>query len=116
MPKEQINYPAPFEPRCTCGGNEGCTNCPPAIHGEAWPEPELSVSWGKANDYGPGHAQVSMKLPGRYLKHLADSLESDTTPSPSGIGAFSPPLSRDELNRMIRILRQARDHAYGRDE
>jgi hypothetical protein len=116
MPKEQINFPAPFEPRCTCSGNDGCTNCPPAIHGEAWPEPELNIGWGKANDYGPGHVQVSMLLPVGYLKHLAASLASADAAAPAGIAAFSPALSRDELNRLIRMARKARDEAFGRDE
>lgn len=116
MPREQINYPAPFEPRCTCGENAACSNCPPPIHGEAWPEPELSVSWNKAGDYGPGHVQVSLLLPAGYLKHLATSLQSADTPVPSGIGAYSPALPRDELNKLIRTLRRARDQAYGADE
>jgi|SRR5882757_5037150 len=106
MPREQINFPAPFEPV-----PDGCV--PPPIHGEAWPEPELSVSWNKAGDYGSGHVQVSLLLPGAYVKHLA---AESADPETAAVGAFSPALPRDQVNRLIRTLRQARDQAYGRDE
>ncbi len=109
MPREQINFPAPFEPV-----PDDCVPYP--IHGEAWPEPELNVSWTRAADHGTGNVQVSLLLPVRYVEHLAADLATPDTPEPSGIGAFSPSLGRDELNRLIRTLRRARDAAYGADE
>ncbi len=109
MPREQINFPAPFEPQFD--------NSPDlAVHGESWPEPELNVSWTRGVDHGIGVVQVSMLLPVAYVKHLANSLADPERMEPSGIGAFSPSLSRDELNRLIRTLRRARDQAYGHDE
>lgn len=107
MPREQINYPAPLAPSQDWDGT------PPPVHGEAWPEPELNVSWNKAGDYGQGHVQVSLLLPAAYVEHLASEA---ATSEASGVGAFSPALPRDEVNRLIRVLRQARDQAYGRDE
>lgn len=109
MPREQINFPRPFEPV-----PDDCV--PPPIHGEAWPEPELNVSWTRAADHGMGLVQVSLLLPVAYVKHLAADLANPERPEPSGIGAFSPALNRDEMNRLIRTLRRARDQAYGQDE
>jgi len=111
MPREQINFPAPLEPSQDWNGT------PPPVHGEAWPEPELNVSWTRAADHGPGNVQVSLLLPTAYVEHLAKSLADPDSPAGvSGIGAFSPSLPRDELNRLIRTLRRARDQAYGADE
>ncbi len=109
MPREQINYPAPYEPSVANSADL-------AVHGESWPEPEVHVSWTRTADHGPGHVQVSLLLPVGYVKHLAAALDAPDTPEPSGIGAYSPALTRDELNRMIRTLRRARDQAYGQDE
>lgn len=109
MPREQINFPAPFEPHFD--------NSPDlAVHGESWPEPELNVSWTRAADHGMGNVQVSLLLPVGYVKHLGAALAEPDGLEPSGIGAFSPSLGRDELNRLIRTLRRARDQAYGADE
>ena len=110
MPREQINFPGPFKPQYDNSSEM-------AIHGESWPEPELNVSWNKDGDCASGRVQISIDLPVDYVRHLAKCIEDDETGlHPSAIGAFTPALSRDDINRMIRVLRRARDQAHGRDE
>ncbi len=111
MPKEQINYPEPFVPR-EPSGTAGSGD--PAIHGESWPEPTVHVSWLSATGDHDGHVQVAIKAPRAYLKMLTE--ESDTQPFVAEPGVYSPVLDRVALNKMIRVLRKARDQAYGRDE
>lgn len=110
MPREQINYPEPFvarEPSCDGSSDE-------PIHGESWPEPTVHVSWLSATGDHDGHVQVALKVPRAYLETL---LRDDVASSfGDQQGVFSPVLDRMALNRMIRVLRKARDQAYGRDE
>ena len=43
-------------------------------------------------------------------------LGPDGKPIGEPFGALAIPLNRDEINRVIKALRRARDSAYGRDE
>jgi hypothetical protein len=107
MPREKINQAPEFIP-CTHDGD-----CPP-IHGEAWPEPEVHVSWTRGSDHGVGFVQVSLDCPHAYVESFARDLEADSD-APT-VSVFSPSLDRSAVNRMIQTLRRARDQAYGRDE
>lgn len=112
MPREQINYPKPFEP-CE-SSTSGSTN-DPIIHGESWSEPIVSVNWLGATGDHDGHAQVSIEVSRKYLEMLADR---DYDQSSRGMTAtvYSGVLARADLNRLVRSSRRARDQAYGRDE
>lgn len=104
MPREQINFPAIQDVK-----NFDPTGAP--IHGEAWRDPVLLVSW-QANPDHEGHVQVALSNPQSYLKSAMGSAVT----SDQDIELFTPVLNRDQLNRLIRVLRRARDQAYGRDE
>ena len=61
--------------------------------------PQLDVSWlRKGGDYEDGWVQVT--------------LENKT----GQVALVSDPLDRHELNKLIRVLRRARDAAFGTDE
>lgn len=111
MPREQINYPDTFvrDPAYDKIG----------IHGQSWPNPVIHVSWYPQKD-DAGYAQVSIQCPTAYIEHMAALVrESDgpeALPDTGFIHAFSPALKRHEINKLIRVLRRARDQAYGRDE
>ncbi len=106
MPKEMINSPRVFDPTAV-------DERTPPIHGEAWADPTLHVSWHRNGDVNmPGHVQVALGLPIEYVKHLMCCFDG-VTPS---MDAYTPPLTRQDLNKLILTLRKARDQAYGRDE
>jgi len=106
MPREKINHAAPFEPTTNGDG--------PAIHGESWPEPEALLSWTRGADYGPGFVQVALECPRAYILNLAADLKAN--PDMETIGVYSPALTRDHVNALVRTARKARDQAFGRDE
>jgi hypothetical protein len=109
MPREQINTPRLFDP-------VRVDSSTPPIHGEAWADPTLHVSWHReGSGEMPGHVQVALGLPVEYLKHLATTYDEAGMVVPS-VDAFTPALSRRDLNKLIRTLRRARDQAYGADE
>lgn len=125
MPREQINYP-PI-------GFDDCSTDEPtatltADHQQGVPvyarrgvagrahEPTVHVGWLNSPD-GAGWVQVHMEAAPEYFRFVADhpdgpSLEQGVQRT----SAYSPVLNRDEINRLIRVLRRARDQAYGRDE
>lgn len=95
MPREQINY------RQIVTENAGTPN---EIHTER-PTTCVHVGWNRA-----GWVQVSLALPSVELAKWTASLSDDPEPS-----LFSEVLTRDDVNKMIRALRKARDQAYGSD-
>lgn len=107
MPREKINHAAEFTPHAYDG------DWPP-IHGEAWPEPEVHVSWTRGGDHGIGFVQVSLDCPHAYLDSFTKDTDRDSDVTTASV--FSPSLDRSAVNRMIQTLRRARDQAYGRDE
>lgn len=52
---------------------------------------------------------------GREVLNIVEASQSNPTVAPSYTGIWST-LDRAGLNRLIRVLRRARDAAYGRDE
>lgn len=78
-------------------------------------EPSLDVTWQRdsANE-GIGWVQVSIDMPrDKWFSNIKE-LEADA--SIIGRAIYTETLSRDELNKMIRVLRRARDQAFGADE
>lgn len=63
--------------------------------------PIVQITWGRDSE----HVQLATLN--------SDGVELE--PTPEGNGWFVS-LSRNGINQMIRILRRARDQAYGRDE
>lgn len=108
MPREKINYPVPFVPR-----DPGADDSTPPIHGEAWTEPVMHVSWSKATGDFDGHVQIALEVDPAYLKYVAENPGDNTL---GCTAVFTGVLVRADLNRLIRVSRQARDQAYGRDE
>jgi hypothetical protein len=111
MPKEKINRPK------ATGGSLACF-----VNGK--PVPPLSdtvvgldgsvvqVGWHKDS-----WVQVSIEADVTYLRFAADTPDAEPNTSDSQRSTvYSPPLERDELNNLIRVLRRARDQAFGRDE
>lgn len=107
MPREQINFPAPFVPPA-----DDDSTVPP-VHGEAWAEPIVHVSWSAATGDYDGHVQLVVEADPAYFTFAA------ANPGDNSLGraaVFSPSLDRSHLNKLIRMLRRGRDQAYGRDE
>jgi len=117
MPKEQINHPQTSQMHYSCG-LEPCV-CTPKAH----TDPALFVRWATDGHDRHGNVQVSLL---EYDKPAWDewlagygelAAKSDRIPVPPPADErFSAVLSRSELNDLIRVLRKARDQAYGRDE
>lgn len=120
MPREQINFPNVVAVRIDKDGNEleyePGTPVPPDDYG-VFPDPALHVHWQQPAElagsvHTPGHVQVSVQMDAKYFKARAAHLDA----SVSDTSIFTPLLSRSEINKLIRVLRSARDKAYGRDE
>ena len=121
MPKEQINYPDVIEHRSTGTASSDEPVRGPLGDGTTWYEPIVNVRWHSAGHDRIGNVQVSLQAPIAAWTQMADSLrdaidkavewEEGWMPE-----AYSPSLSRSEINTLIRVLRRARDQAYGRDE
>jgi len=120
MPKEQINHPQTSKMHYSCALDDpGPCTCAPKAH----TDPALFVRWAADGHDRTGNVQVSLL---EYAKpawdewidgygELAAKSERIPVPEPSA-EYFSAVLSRSELNDLIRVLRRARDQAYGRDE
>ena len=65
------------------------------------PAPWAEVGWNK----DAGYVQIVTKS--------ADGIELEPTPEGNG---WYVDLNRQQINELIRVLRRARDQAYGRDE
>ncbi len=69
-------------------------------------ETETSVRWGKGS-----YVQLHVH---REPYEVCD--DDGKGCSFTGVDTYSEPLTRDEVNALIRALRRARDQVYGRDE
>lgn len=109
MPKEQINYP-----RTEKIYVDSSIDSPREEDAVAHVDPALIVHWNPAGDDRSGLVQVSTVKYDQVKWSEYD--EAPAWPREPSAELFSPPLSRSEINAMIRVLRRARDQAYGRDE
>jgi hypothetical protein len=112
MPKEQINFAhwrkmlhgLPGLPGLR-GSDEGAT---------AEMDDILYVRW---HDGSQVKGYVQLTVVSHEPQPWEDYEGADCwPPNNTATERFLPPLSRDELNRLIRVLRRARDSAFGRDE
>jgi hypothetical protein len=76
--------------------------------------PEMYIHWGNVND---GNVQICLtpypETPWEELK-MRDGFPV-VSPAP-GAELYSGVLSRKDINHLIKVLRRARDSAYGHDE
>ena len=123
MPKELIGFPDVRQVHRNCSPGERCTpEC--TITTDTWPQ--VSVRWAGAGHDRTGNVQVSLveynEIPwSEYTARLEKALtERDAVRNVDLLGeareVFSMVLSRSELNDLIKVLRRARDQAYGKDE
>jgi hypothetical protein len=109
MPREQINFPSTKMLMINDRGEE--REIEPGAElpdgSKLVADPELSVSW-----MPDGHVQVSINMEAEFIKHLSTGMTEGATHN----AVYTPSLSRQEINKLIRVLRLARDKAYGRDE
>lgn len=124
MPKEQINWPQNLD-FMVIGDNSGD---PPASDPAVAPryEKTLHVGWSTQTNDRCGHVQFSLRAPLEDWARFVDELRESKKRSDSGEGVqweegwmpevYSGVLTRSEVNNLIKVLRRARDNAYGRDE
>jgi hypothetical protein len=77
----------------------------------------LDISWSRPDENGdttPGNVQIGMSFSPEELRRLSQPYSDGSFPFVRA--TYTEPLSRDQLNLMIRTLRRARDAAYGADE
>lgn len=63
-----------------------------------------------------GSVQVSLVLNQTYMQHVIDHIVAHPEDREAFSIFYTEPLSRHEINNMIRTLKRARDAAYGSDE
>jgi hypothetical protein len=120
MPREQINYVDldrndPVLPGDLLTPVEASSDDPPA-QGIVGAESALFVSWfagGTTDQYPTGHVQVALEVDISYAQF---AVENPNGQREGRTLMFTPVLTRDELNKLIRTLRRARDKVYGADE
>ena len=109
MPKEQINRQKYY--KVVVGAS------PDGTGGQEFDaqDPVVNVNWLKS-DVGAGHVQISIDVPMSAIYEAADANRAagDEAAASSSL-VWTPALERDEINKMIRILRHARDQALGSD-
>ncbi|HWU23664.1 MAG TPA: hypothetical protein VN088_19150 [Nocardioides sp.] len=132
MPKEIITYPS--VQRVLYGSEEhacptpDCFPCECDTVGSALALPTLTVRWraggGRLPD-GTDTAHVGVTLTQyetmpwpQWIEQLAqdETNSGDHKTPPLKEEIYSRTLTRAEVNNLIKVLRRARDQAYGRDE
>lgn len=103
MPSVQINTP---ETKTTTSGSIDPAAGVSETRTETYTEAAVHVSWHNAGNDHHGHVQVALECDRSYFEQFPDE--------PRG-SRFSPVLSRSDVNKLILILRRARDQAYGKD-
>jgi hypothetical protein len=117
MPREQINFPETvkvFNEEKISKTADGQVQIFGTADVSYSTEPAVHVSWvpGDRID-ATGLVQISLEADASYLRvctEFADEQDSKRS------YIYSPALARAEVNKLIRVLRRARDQAYGRDE
>ena len=71
--------------------------------------PSLDVQWRS----DPGWVQVSIEAPAEWWKGFLAAVNDGQQ---SHFAAYTETLTREEINKMIRALRRARNAVYGSDE
>jgi hypothetical protein len=75
-------------------------------------DPSVDITWNRA-----GWVQISFDIEREQWIENAKELEAEgEQPYTVFRGIYSESLSRSEINNIIKVLRKARDQAYGADE
>lgn len=82
------------------------------VHSDSLPQPGIHVCWYPQGD-GGGWVQLMTEVDTRWLEKL---LKDHNPADGFTIELFTEVLSREECNKMIRVMRRARDRSYGKDE
>lgn len=119
MPKERITRTEVTKMHHSCGlpgpRSEGCTCTPTA---DTWPD--VFVRWADS-ERGKGNVQVSLLIyqspPWDEWVKIDEAVTEGVSPLPPPKDEFhSIVLDRADINHLIKVLRRARDQAYGTDE
>jgi hypothetical protein len=85
----------------------------PEFRHVAPPFPIPHVTWhGGTPDFGPGWVQITLDCDRGHLEQILKDLPADQ----SYVEIHSEVLARDDVNRLIKHARRARNAAYGADE
>lgn len=98
MPNQQINQVERIPVAESTPLGEQVESTPVSLH----------VSWHREGEW----VQLFIEGDTSYFRFAANN----PTVSDERSSVYTPPLSRDEINKLIRTLRRARDQVYGRDE
>jgi hypothetical protein len=75
-------------------------------------DPSLDVTWNRA-----GWVQVSIEMDrAKWLQMAQELVDEGEQPYTVFRAMYTDVLTRTEINNMIKVLRKARDQAYGADE
>lgn len=80
--------------------------------------PELEVSWSKPGEWTPededGFVQVSINVDRNEILRIAKELEENPTITMSAF--YTSGIPRTKLNELVRVVKRARNAAFGTDE
>jgi hypothetical protein len=99
MPKEQITYPG-----ISTSEPETSESEPVTVYNTS-----LSLHWDNNT------VQLGVTIDVKSLSEYLDAVKKDS-PTDRTIDWYTVPITRPELNKLIRTARRARDAAYGEDE
>ena|SRR6266704_2328139 len=83
----------------------------------SYPSPQLSLAW--MGGEGGGWVQAMFTLDKRQIQKVLDDAAKyphDTDDPEYLVNIYTEVLSREDVNKLIRVGRRARDRSYGRDE
>lgn len=110
MPKEVINHSETREQHSydDDGKQAGTNMCV---------DPRLTLHWSTLNSTELRlHGGVSLSITSYPVLSIDEYNEAESWPPPATVEQYTHELDRETLNKLIRLLRKARDAAYGRDE
>ena len=108
MPREQLHF-LRSERKTSESVVPTGVDSEPVITADAWDEflPLVQVHWQPED-----HVQFSVQVDKAALRRAVEENDDDS----STVGFFTETLSRQELNNAIKVLRRARNQAFGADE
>ncbi len=110
MPKEVIIHPVTQErPSFDTEGNKtGISMCI---------DPRLTLHWSTLNSTELDlHGSVSLSVTSYPVLSAEQYAEAKSWPPEPEFEQYTAAMDREAINKLIRLLRKARDAAYGRDE
>lgn len=79
---------------------------------------ELEVSWSKPGEWTPededGFVQVAINVDRHEILRISKELEENPTITMSAF--YTPGIPRSKLNELVRVIKRARNAAFGTDE